>query len=123
LTAEYWNEGNRGESDKHNRDSVGVPPDAPLERRIEPHSKFVECEARTESIQQGDPEGRAVALEDQCEVSGNRQNEDAVHIMMDVHSGNGFPMHSWQHETKEARARRSQNKCGRDAGRGNFRFP
>src|SRR5436189_137209 len=96
--------------------------DATLEWRIEPHAEFVERESRAETIQQRDPEGRTVALEDQCKVSGYRENEDAVHIMMDVHSGNGFPVHSRQNETEKPRADCGQNKCGGNSGRGNSGF-
>src|SRR5437773_7164712 len=122
LATEDGNESNRSERDNYNRDSVGVPTDATLEWRIEPHAEFVERESRAESIQQRDPEGRTVALEDQCKVSGYRENEDAVHIMMDVHSGNGFPVHSRQNETEKPRADCGQNKCGGNTGRGNSGF-
>ena len=98
------------EANDHDGYAVGIPPNTADKRGVEPHSKLVERQSHTKSVQQGNPWPGAIASEHQRKIAGNHEDEDAVDVMVDVHSRNGLPMNPWEEHAEEPRARNTQKE-------------
>jgi len=91
------------EHDDYGSHSVRIPTNSPDKWRIKPHAEFIERQTDPETVEHSDPFGRSRTFEDQGKITGHGENQNAIHIMMDVQARNGFPVYARKQQAEESR--------------------
>ena len=108
------------EGNDHDGYAVRIPANTAHKRRVQPHSKLIESQSDTKTVQERNPRPGAIATEHQRKIAGNHENKDAVDVMVDMHSRNRLPMNPWIEFAEEPRAGNTQKEGCCNARWGSF---
>src|SRR5262249_20210824 len=100
----------------HDSDAACIPANTADKGWVQPHSKLVERQSHTESVQQGNPRPGSVASKHESKVAGDHKNEDPIDVVVDVQCGNGLPRNPWKEHAESSRGRNTQEEGCCDAG-------
>jgi hypothetical protein len=87
----------------NNRDPAIIPPNATLKYRINPEAEFIKRQADSTTIEQRNPTPRPRTMEHQREITGDRQNENSINVMVYMNTTD-IEMHAWRNVTEETGA-------------------